>query len=118
MDTQNLVAIDTHVHIEPDTRDTAADDAARKYFGETGPVFSRQELAEYYRNRKIGCVVFSVDESLTGRKQVPNEEVLTLAKANSDVMIAFGSVNPARGTQAADQAQRLIAAGIRGFKLH
>ena len=72
MQTDTLIAIDTHVHIEPDSRDTAADEAARKYFGETGPTFNRQELAEYYRARKIGCVVFSVDERMTGRTQVPN----------------------------------------------
>jgi predicted TIM-barrel fold metal-dependent hydrolase len=118
MHIDTLVAIDTHVHIEPDTRNTAADEAARKYFGETGPGLSRQELVDYYRSRKIGCVVFSVDERMTGRKQVPNEEVLDLAKANADVMIAFASVDPTRGPEAVATAQRLIAAGVRGFKLH
>src|SRR5688572_21169703 len=118
MNTNDLVAIDTHVHIEPDSRDTAADEAARKYFAESGPAYGRQEIADYYRSRKIGCVVFSVDESLTGRKQVPNTDVLALAAANADIMIAFASVNPARGKSAADEAERLIAAGARGFKLH
>ena len=118
MKIDTLVAIDTHVHIEPDSRDTAADEAARNYFGETGPSFSRQELADYYRARKIGCVVFSVDERMTGRKQVPNEDVLALAKANADVMIAFASVDPTRGADAVASAERLIASGVRGFKLH
>jgi predicted TIM-barrel fold metal-dependent hydrolase len=118
MNIDSLIAIDTHVHIEPDSRDTAADQAARKYFGETGPVFSRQELVEYYRARKIACVVFSVDERMTGRKPVPNEDVLALAKANDDVLIPFVSVDPTRGADAVAGAQRLIAAGARGFKLH
>jgi predicted TIM-barrel fold metal-dependent hydrolase len=118
MNTNDLVAIDTHVHIEPDTRDTAADEAARKYFGETGHTYSRQELVEYYRSRRIACVVFSVDENLTGRKQVPNDEVLALAASNPDIMIGFVSVNPAQGAFAAKEAQRLIDAGARGFKLH
>jgi predicted TIM-barrel fold metal-dependent hydrolase len=108
MHIDSLIAIDTHVHIEPDSRDTAADDAARQYFGDTGPAFTRQELVDYYRSRKIGCVVFSVDERMTGRKQVPNEDVLTLAKANSDVMIAFASVDPTRGAEAVATAERLI----------
>src|SRR5689334_1054369 len=112
MHIESLIAIDTHVHIEPDSRDTAADDAARKYFGETGPSMSRQELADYYRSRKIGCVVFSVDERMTGRKQVPNEEVLALAKQNADVMIPFASVDPTRGAEAVSSAERLIAAGV------
>jgi predicted TIM-barrel fold metal-dependent hydrolase len=118
MNASELIAIDTHVHIEPDSRETAADQAAKKYFGETGPALNRQELVDYYRTRKVGCVVFSVDERMTGRKQVPNEEVLALAEANADIMIAFASVDPMRGREAAESAQRLIASGVRGFKLH
>ena len=118
MNASNLLAIDTHVHIEPDTRDSAADEAARKYFGDKEPVLNRLELVEYYRSRKIGCVVFSVDERMTGRTQVPNEDVLALAQANPDVLIAFGSVDPTRGREAVDRAERLISAGVRGFKIH
>jgi uncharacterized protein len=117
MQTENLVAIDTHVHIESNT-DSAADEAARKYFRETGPRPSPQEVANYYRSRKIGCVVFSVDERLTGRPQVPNDEVAALAARNADVMIAFASVDPMRGFSAVSEAERLIAHGTRGFKLH
>jgi predicted TIM-barrel fold metal-dependent hydrolase len=113
-----LVAIDMHVHMESDVRGNAADDAARKYFGDTGLARGRAEFAEYYRSRKIGCVVFSVDERLTGRPQVPNDEVAAFAEENSDIMIAFASVDPTRGAAAVAEARRLIAAGIRGFKLH
>ncbi|HSP66955.1 MAG TPA: amidohydrolase family protein [Bryobacteraceae bacterium] len=119
MNIQNLVAIDTHVHIESEPTGNAADEAARKYFGNTGVSYKRQDLAEYYRSRKIGCVVFSVDEKITGRPPVPNEEVAAFAAENSDFMIAFASVNPMRGKDAVDEARRLIkAGGIRGFKLH
>ena len=118
MNTAELVAIDTHVHIEPDSRDSAADQAARKYFGDQAPTLTRAEFVEYYRSRKIACVVFSVDERMTGRKQVPNEDVLRLAQANPDILIAFASVDPTRGREAVDSAQRLIAAGVRGFKIH
>jgi|SRR5215469_1547504 len=117
MQIQDLIAIDTHVHIESNT-DNAADEAARKYFRETGPRPTPQELADYYRSRKIGCVVFSVDERLTGRPQVPNEEVAALAAKNADIMVAFASVDPTRGFDAVSAAERLIAHGARGFKLH
>jgi predicted TIM-barrel fold metal-dependent hydrolase len=123
MDTQQglnldqLVAIDTHVHIESQLPDNAADDAARKYFG-AGKTPTTAELVDYYRSRKLACVVFSVDEQLTGRAQVPNDDVLELASENSDVLIPFVSVNPMRGTDAVDEARRLIQAGARGFKLH
>jgi predicted TIM-barrel fold metal-dependent hydrolase len=118
MNVEQLVAIDTHVHIDSHTDGNDVNEAARKYFGAID-VPSGGALAEYYRSRKIACVVFSVDERLTGRKQVPNDEVAALAAQNSDIMIAFGSVDPTRGREAATEARRLIAAGgIRGFKLH
>ncbi len=119
MKLDNLIAIDTHVHIEPDPTGNAAEEAARKYFGNTGVSYGRKELAEYYRSRKIGCVVFSVDERLTGRPQVPNDEVAAFAAENSDIVMAFASVDPMRGADAVKEARRLIASGgIRGFKLH
>ncbi len=119
MKLDNLIAIDTHVHIEPDPTGNAAEEAARKYFGNTGVSYGRKELADYYRSRNIGCVVFSVDERLTGRPQVPNDEVVAFAAENSDIVMAFASVDPMRGADAVKEARRLIAAGgIRGFKLH
>jgi uncharacterized protein len=119
MTLDNLIAIDTHVHIEPEPTGNAAEEAARKYFGNTGVSYGRKELAEYYRSRKIGCVVFSVDERLTGRPQVPNDEVAAFAAENNDIVMAFASVDPMRGPEAVKEARRLIASGgIRGFKLH
>ena len=116
-DVDRLVAIDTHVHVESQLADNEADNAVRKYFG-AGEFPNPEELADYYRERKIACVVFSVDETLTGRHQVPNDDVLSLAAANPDVMIPFASVNPMRGPVAVAEARRLIGAGARGFKLH
>jgi predicted TIM-barrel fold metal-dependent hydrolase len=64
-------------------------------------------------------VVFSVDERLTGRPQVPNEDVAAFAQEHSDFMIAFASVNPMRGQDAVNEARQLIRNhGVRGFKLH
>jgi uncharacterized protein len=119
MKLENLIAIDTHVHIEPEPTGNAAEEAARKYFGNSGVSYGRKELADYYRSRNIGCVVFSVDERLTGRPQVPNDEVAAFAAENSDVVMAFASVDPMRGADAVKEAKRLIATGgFRGFKLH
>jgi predicted TIM-barrel fold metal-dependent hydrolase len=113
-----LIAIDTHVHFHAESSGNAADEAARKYFGYTDATLTPRDTAAYYRSRKIGCVVFSVDERLTGRPMVPNDEVLALAAENSDIMIPFSSVDPTRGAEAVAEARRLIAAGTRGFKLH
>lgn len=119
MNTSDLIAIDVHVHLETEIMDNAANEAAKKYFGNSGVSRNRHELAEYYRSRKIGCVVFTVDERLTGRPPIPNNEIAAFAAENADIMFAFASVDPTRGQEAVDEAKRLIASGgIRGFKLH
>ena len=118
MNFDELIAIDTHVHLHAESSGNAADEAARKYFGYTDATLTPRDTAAYYRSRKIGCVVFSVDERLTGRPMVPNDEVLALAAENADIMIPFSSVDPTRGAEAVAEARRLIKAGTRGFKLH
>jgi predicted TIM-barrel fold metal-dependent hydrolase len=119
MQTSELIAIDTHVHLEPEDDSRAADRAAKKYFGESGAARNWNSLAEYYRSRKIGCVVFPVEEKLTGKAQIPNQRVAEFAAQNSDIMIAFASLDPTRGADAVAEAKRLVAAGIiRGLKLH
>jgi hypothetical protein len=119
MNTNDLIAIDVHVHLETEMEDNEANAAAQKYFGKSGVGHNRHELAAYYRERKIGCVIFTVDEKLTGRPPIPNDEIAAFAAQNADIMFAFASVDPTRGSEAVAEAKRLIAAGgIRGFKLH
>ncbi len=114
----SLVAIDMHVHLEPE-QDNAVDAAAKKYFGDSGATLDRKAMAEYYRSRKIGFVVFTVDESLTGKPRVTNDEVVEFAAANSDIAIPFASIDPKRGEDGVAEAKRLVAAGsVRGLKLH
>ena len=58
-----------------------------------------RQIADYYRERKIGCVIFSVDfEAQSGFRRYPNEEVAELAAENSDIMIAFGSDRSGKGS--------------------
>ena len=64
-----------------------------------------QGLADYYRSRKMACVVFSVDERLSGRPQLSNDEVADFAAANADVAIAFASIDPHRGADGVREAQ-------------
>ena len=76
-------------------------------------------LADYYRSRKMACVVFTVDERLTGRPHVTNDDILAFAAANADIAIPFVSVDPTRGEAAVAEARRLVATGaVRGLKLH
>jgi predicted TIM-barrel fold metal-dependent hydrolase len=119
LDVDALAAIDVHVHAHaPDGGDLEVTGAARRYFGESGVPLALDDLAAYYRERKMACVLFTVDERLTGRPVVPNDDVLAAAAAHPDVLIAFASVDPMRGAAALDEARRLVSAGARGFKLH
>jgi predicted TIM-barrel fold metal-dependent hydrolase len=118
IDVERLAAIDSHVHLHP-AESSAVDAAAEKYFGKSGAAGGGQVLAEYYRSRRMACVVFTVDEQLTGRTQVSNDEVLELAAANPDIVLPFVSIDPSRGAEGVREARRLIAGGqVRGLKLH
>jgi predicted TIM-barrel fold metal-dependent hydrolase len=122
---QDLVAIDIHTHAEVscwsphDPYGEEYDRAADKYFRST----SRPTIAEtvaYYRERKIGLVMFTVDaEAHLGRRRIPNEEIAAAAKDNSDMMLAFASIDPHKGKLGARDARKLIAEhGVKGFKFH
>ena len=105
-----LTAIDMHVHLEPE-EDNRIDSAAKKYFGDSGAARDRRGMAEYYRSRKIGFVVFAVDERLTGKPRVTNDEVVEFATANADIAIPFASIDPKRGSEGVSEAKRLVSAG-------
>lgn len=117
-DAASLAAIDMHVHLEPE-EENSVDNAAKKYFGDSGAARDRKGMAEYYRSRKIGFVVFSVDEKLTGKPAVSNDEVLEFASENADIAVPFVSIDPHRGAEGVAEAKRLLATGnIHGLKLH
>jgi predicted TIM-barrel fold metal-dependent hydrolase len=116
---EDLTAFDVHVHLEAPDEGAAADAAARKYFGDSGAARDAEGLAAYYRARKMACVVFSVDERLSGRPQLSNDAVAAFAAANADIALAFASINPNRGVEGVHEAKRLVSSGlVRGLKLH
>ena len=125
MKLDELIAIDVHVHAEVSCRNPVDEvwkeyeDAATKYFKAS----KRPTIAEtvaYYRERKIGLVMFTVDmEHELGSRRIPNEEIAEAARANSDMMLAFASIDPHKGKLGVREARALIKdQGIRGFKFH
>ena len=126
MNVDALVAIDIHTHAETSTRvlpDAAAramEEARGRYFRYQAKHPTIAQMAEYYRARRMGFVVFSVDTELgMGYRGVPNEEVAESAAEHADVAIPFASIDPNRGTDAVREARRLIKDyGVRGFKFH
>jgi predicted TIM-barrel fold metal-dependent hydrolase len=79
-----------------------------------------QQTAAYYRERRIGCVIFPVDaERETGFRRYANEDVAQIAAENADIMIPFASIDPGKGKAGAREARRLVREfGVRGFKFH
>jgi predicted TIM-barrel fold metal-dependent hydrolase len=118
IDPDRLVAIDVHTHLEVDLPSDAGD-AAKKYFRDAGAPRDAAGMAEYYRSRNMACIVFTVDETLSGTPRLTNDQVVETAAKYDDVMIPFASINPHRGTEGVREARRLIDAGlVRGLKLH
>lgn len=121
----DVVAIDVHTHAErsADGHDSLREDlrdAAVKHFRSDIARPTAQQVADYYRERKMMAVVFTVDsEAETGNPRIPNEEVAAVAAANPDVLIPFASIDPHRGAEGVEEARRLIESGaVRGFKFH
>jgi len=125
LDVDNLVAIDVHVHVELDDHGRAAlptdlAEAAAKYFSSSGPRPVIDDIAQYYRERRMAAVVFTVDaRTHLGHEPIPSADVAAGAARNNDVLIPFGSVDPHLGQEAVDLARSLVEDwGVRGFKFH
>ena len=125
MNHQDLIAIDIHAHAEVscwnpfDAYGEEYDRAADKYFRSS----NRPTIAEtitHYREKTIGLIMFTVyAESNLGRKRIPHEEIAAAAKENSDMMMAFASIDPHKGKMGALEAEPLIKEhGVKGFKFH
>jgi uncharacterized protein len=127
LDVKKLRAIDFHTHAEEPCgchHDDGYDDlqaAMIDYFKapyKHPPTIP--ETAAHYREQNIGAVIFPVDaERETGFRRYENEEVAELAAENDDILIPFGSIDPAKGKMGAREARRLVNDfGIKGFKFH
>jgi predicted TIM-barrel fold metal-dependent hydrolase len=125
MNPSELIAIDVHTHAEVSCRQPVDDygkeydKAADKYF-KTAHRPTIAETVAYYRERKIGVVMFTVDaEAEMGRRRITNEEIAEAAAENSDIMIAFASIDPHKGKMGVREARRMIEDyKVGGFKFH
>jgi len=125
MDLEKLVAIDVHVHVEQDlhghkSMDDELLDAASKYFKGDPYHPTVPQIADDYRSQNMAAVIFTVDSELaTGHPTLSNEEIADAAAQHPDVLIPFGSIDPARGVAGVRAARRLVIDhGVKGFKFH
>jgi uncharacterized protein len=129
IDVESLTAIDVHVHAGisanapagasagPTRDDTLARTTQRSGVGGQTP----DQTAAYYRERKVACAIWGIDAGGTRAARpgaVANDELLEAADRNADVFIPFVMVDPWRENAGAEEAERLITAGARGFKFH
>lgn len=127
IDLATIRAVDFHTHAE-EPCGTHADDGyddlqaamARYFRAPWSHPPTIDETAAHYRVQRIAAVIFPVDaERETGYRRYKNEEVAEAASRNGDILIPFGSIDPARGRAGAREARRLVAEfGIRDFKFH
>jgi len=129
MNIDDIIAIDFHTHAE-EPCSCIRDDGYYEFQQDFAKYFKNpagrnmlptvEETAAYYRDRKIACVIFPVDaERETGFRRYENEEVANIAADNSDILIPFASIDPAKGRMGAREARRLVRDfGVRGFKFH
>jgi predicted TIM-barrel fold metal-dependent hydrolase len=125
IDLDKLLALDIHVHIESGEsgENSLPDDlvaAAAKYFKTSGINPDLASVAQYYRERNMAAVVFTVDaETALGHPPISSKRIAEQACDFADVLIPFGSVDPLKGQRAIDEAIELVEDfGVRGFKLH
>lgn len=128
LDLDALVAIDVHTHAEIDDHGHESLPpelmaASAKYFKGAmadGRTPSVDDLAAYYRERRMAAVVFTVDaESVLGHPPIANEDVAAAAARHPDVLVPFASIDPHRGAAGVRAARRLVEEhGARGFKFH
>ncbi|MCP2635643.1 amidohydrolase family protein [Microbacterium sp. HD4P20] len=125
IDLERIRAIDTHVHIQVDDSghfgaSTEQREAMDRYFGSSEPVRTVDETAQYYRERDMMAVVFTVDAT-TNTGHAPNsiDDIAAGSARNADTLIAFGSVDPLQGDAAIDELRRQASElRVRGFKFH
>jgi hypothetical protein len=126
-DIDALVAIDVHTHAEVSevtgcgALSPELTEAADRYFATTHAARPpAREMADYYRERKMMAVVFTVDATTAmGVPPVPNDEIAQAAAENPDALIAFGSVDPHLGRHAVNEVHRLVDEyDVKGFKFH
>ncbi len=122
---EDLKAIDCHVHVElgPEGDDHLSPElraAASRYFRGDAPLPTIDDIAERYRELRMGAVVFGVDSALTtGQPRIPNEFIVEGALRHSEVLIPFASIDPRRGADGVAEARDLLDQGVvRGFKFH
>jgi predicted TIM-barrel fold metal-dependent hydrolase len=125
IDLSAIRALDIHAHVETDghghfSLDDELLEASATYFKSSdNRAPTLEEIAQYYRDRSMAAVVFTVDShTATGHPALSSADVVEGAARHADVLIPFCSVDPHDGASAVARLRDLVAGGARGLKLH
>jgi hypothetical protein len=99
-----LVAIDVHTHVHFSTSRALSEEGGarmsemKEHFKSDVLGMDVRRLAEYYRERKMAAVAFTIDSLGEVSEHAPtNEEIGEAGAEFPDAIIPFGSVHPLRG---------------------
>src|ERR1700727_3852414 len=115
MDIDNLVAIDVHTHVhrsvtappvKPEDNEHLAAMAA--YFKTAAAAFTVDDLAAYYRERKMAAVTLTIDQMNAPEDptRATPEEIAERARGHADAIIPFRSLGPHRAAEVGRSAKR------------
>ena len=116
-----IKAIDVHTHPSDactHRRQGEWLEHAERYFKQPQTEITLDQQADLYREREMLAVVLALDEeTVTGRPPDSNDELAAAVARNPDVLIGFGSVDPAKGALAVREVHRCVEdLGLRGMK--
>lgn len=115
----DLIAIDVHVH--PNDAEWQRAAGARtaqmqRYFGRGDEPVPMPELADQYRARRMKAVLMNTrngpDAEVPG---VPNERLAAVVRADEDVFLGFGAIDPHDVRGALEEIRRIADLGLRGI---
>lgn len=115
-----ITAIDTHVHVY----DAAAAGLRGRHADEMAAYFRRErrprsldEVADFYRERKMMCVLVNgTDETVTGTRGLPNDYIADAVRTHEDVFRGYGAVDPWQGRLAVAEVTRCLEdLGLHGI---
>ena len=116
-------AIDVHVHVpaRPGHDNRAQSEQMARYFRSEATPQDAEEFYQYYKDRDIFAVIFTVDSRTQADEfePSPNDWVAELVRRHPDQFLGFGTVDPHMGKAAVREARRCVEElGLRGFKFH
>ncbi len=117
IDYSQLEIVDVHAHVHTGDRakqNQQRNEDAKRLFGSQHD--APRDISEVYENLNGMAIIFDVDSETTTGLKISNDEVADIAKGSGGRLIAFGSVDPNKGSVALEEVERCSSVGMKGMK--